>query len=491
MARPFYEPLSLESAAYLEAERSRRRQHVTMIAVFDAGPLATAEGGVDFDRIREIVAMRVAELPRLRMKLRRVPLDGHPVWIDDPEFHLEYHLQQSSLPRPGSHAQLCRTTARIAARRLDRSRPLWDCWILEGLEGGRFALVLKMHKALASLEGADLLRALLSPSAARVAGRARPTPAQPAPSPIELFAEEVVRGLGPSRRALGEGLRTLRRPRRALAQAQRRAHAILHWMGYRLRPTGESPFDGELGPHRSFAIRSVDLETVQAIRRTFGGSVHDGVLTLLAGALRRFVADRRINPVSVDLRAVTPILAADGMRARSWTIELPVWEDDPAQRHAIVREQTRRIRVEEDVAMGDAITDTVEWNASRLFAIGARALRRIDTGHIGVLQSPGPQQALFLDGAELRECYGIFPLQDHSGLGVTVLGYAGRLFFAFNADTNRVPDFDRLAEALDEEIEAIGRVAQSDRPALRAVAGGGASAWRGRPLSGPRPTRAD
>jgi diacylglycerol O-acyltransferase len=472
MARLFYEKLSAESARYLDAERSRRRAHVAMIAIFDGGPLATEEGGVDFERIRQIVSMRLAELPRLRTKLRRVPLDGHPVWIDDPEFHLDYHLQQSSLPRPGNHEQLCRTTARIAATPLDRSRPLWDCWILEGLEGGRFALVLKMHKALANLEGADLLRALLSSDADRLTGsEARYVP-RPAPSPIELFTQEVVRGLSPSRRVLSQTARMVRDPGRIARQVQSQARSVLHLMGYRIRPTGESPFDGDLGPHRSFAIRELDLEVVHEIRRSLGGSVHDTVLTLLAGALRRFVVERRINPVSVDLRAVTPILAADGDTARSWIVELPVWEEDRAERHGVVRDQTRRIRIEEDVAMGDVISAGAEWNASRLFAIGARALRKIETGHIGVLQSPGPQQALHLDGAALEQCYGFFPLQDSSGLGVTVLSYAGKLFFALNADSNLVPDLDGLALALDAEIEEILPFVRGKGPALRAVGDG-------------------
>ena len=159
MARIYYERLSDECADYLENESSRRREHTAMILIFDSGPFATKEGGVDFEKIRGIVNARLPELPRLRAKLRRVPLDGHPVWVDDQEFNLDFHLRQSSLPRPGSHKQLCRTASRIAATRLDRSRPLWDCWVLEGLEGGRFAMILKMHKALAHLEGADLLQA--------------------------------------------------------------------------------------------------------------------------------------------------------------------------------------------------------------------------------------------------------------------------------------------------------------------------------------------
>jgi len=368
LARLYYEKLSEESARNLEVERSRRRAHVTMILIFDAGSLATQEDGVDFDRIREIVSMRLAELPRLRRKLRRVPLDGHPVWVDDPEFHLDYHLQQSSLPRPGNHEQLCRTTARIAATPLDRSRPLWDCWIIEGLSGGRFALVLKMHKALANLEGADLLRAILSTTADPVVGSIGRYSPRPAPSPVQLFTEEVLKSWSPSRRLLSRGIALLRQPKHAIREAQNQTKGMLQMLGYKLRPTGESPFDGILGPHRSFAISDVDLAAVQEIRRSLGGSVHDGVLTILCGALRRFMIERHINPVSVDLRAVTPILDGDGQAAHCSIIELPVWEGRAAERHGLLRDQTRRIRIEDDVATGESISSGTEWNASRLLA---------------------------------------------------------------------------------------------------------------------------
>jgi diacylglycerol O-acyltransferase len=469
LARLYYEKLSEESARYLDIERSRRRAHVTIIAVFEGGALATEEGGVDFDRIREIVSIRLAELPRLRSKLRRVPLDGHPVWVDDPEFNLDYHLQQSSLPRPGDQDQLCRTAARIAAARLDRSRPLWDCWILEGLSGGRFGLVLKMHKALANLEGADLLRAILSTSSDPVSGTESRYNPRPAPSPAELFTREVIKRWSPSRRLLAQGVALVRRPKGAIRELQSRAKGVLHVLGYKLRPTGESPFDGILGPHRSFAIQAVDLEAVQEIRRSLGGSVHDGVLTLLSGALRRFMIERHINPVSVDLRAITPILDADERLARCVVVELPLWEERPAERHGLLRDQTRRIRIDDDVATGESISSGSEWNASRLLAIGARALKYVETGHVPVLQSPGPQQPLYLDGAELLECYGVLPLKDSCGLGITILSYAGKLFFAFNADSILVPDIARLRAALDAEVAEILTIVAEKGPALRAV----------------------
>ncbi len=471
MARLYYEKLSEESAGYLTVERSRRRAHVTMIAIFDSGPLATGKGGVDFERIRELVGMRLPELPRLRSKLRRVPIDGHPVWVDDPEFHLDYHLQQSSLPHPGTGDQLCRTVARIAATRLDRSRPLWDCWVLEGLSGGRFALILKMHKALANLEGADLFRALLSASPEPVKGSVGRFNPRPAPSPVELFREEVLKRWNPSRRLLSQSVRVVRHPQQAVNDLRMQARGLLQMMGYKLRPTSESPFDGELGPHRSLAIHQVDLDVVQRIRRSLGGSVHDGILTILCGALRRFLIGRHVHPVSVDLRAMTPILDSDGQTARAWSIELPIWEEQAGERHGLIRDQTRRIRFEGNVSRGDEIASGTEWNASRLFAIGVRAVKNLDAGSLAVLEAPGTREALYLDGARLEECYGIFPLRGTSGLAVTVLSYAGRLFFAFNADSKIVPGVARLCEAMDEEVDEILALVSEKGPALRAVAG--------------------
>ena len=468
MARLYYERLSDESTGYLDIESSRRRAHTAMILVFEGGPLVTDSGGVDFDRIREVVAGRLGELPRLRGKLRRVPMDGHPVWVDDQEFNLDHHLRHSSLPQPGDHEQLCRTASRITATRLDRSRPLWDCWVLEGLAGGRFSLILKMHKALANLEGADLLRAILSENEEAVtAGGSRFT-ARPAPSPVELFMMEVIRNWSPSRRAVAVGAGMLQ-PGRASRELRNQAREMLRVMGYKLRPASESPFDGHLGPHRAFSIQEVDLEAVQKMRKAFGGTVHDGVLTILSGALRRFMEQRHVSPTTVDLRALTPVLEGDGQEAHPWVIELPIWEESVIDRHELVCDQTRRIRRESDVASGEVLSAGSEWNASRLFLIGARALKGVETGQLSVLQSPGPQKPLFLDGSRLVGCYGILPLQDSSGLGITVVSYGGSLFFACNADPDLVPDFRRLRDALDSEVADILRVLAEQGPTLRAV----------------------
>lgn len=469
MARLYYQRLSEESTAHLEKETSRRRSHVAMTLIFEGGPLTTEVGGVDFERIREVIDSRLGDLPKLRCKLRRIPIDGHPIWVDDPEFNLDYHLRQSSLPRPGNHEQLCRTAARIAASRLDRSRPLWDCWILEGLEDGRFALIFKIHKALAVEEGTDLLKAILSASADPVVGRPARFRPRPAPAPAELFVREVVRGLSPSRRMLSRAVRWIRHPSLASQEIQERTKTVLRVLGYALRPAGESPFDGSIGPHRSYEVQPIDLSDVQVIRRSFGGSVHDCVLGILSGALRRYLEGRFFSAVSIDLRAVTPVLDKEQREAKLWTVELPIWEPDPPTRHRLVREQTRKGRLEDDVASGESMAAVTEWNASGLFMIGARALDRIGSGQLAVLQSPGPQSPLYLDGAEMLECYGHLPLQDTSGLGITVLSYAGRLFFAFNADPEIVKDLSALGQAVIDEVEALRALAEGQGPVLRAV----------------------
>lgn len=469
MARIHYERLSDESAAHLHDETSRQRAHTAMVLIFEGGPLAKSDGGVHFDRIREVVSTRLGDLPRLRSKLRRVPAEGHPVWVDDAEFNLDYHLRQSSLPRPGNTEQLCRTAARIAAGRLDRSRPLWDCWVLEGLEQGRFALIVKMHKALAIEEGSDLIRALLSAGEERIVASSRPYRARPAPSPLELFSREVVRRWSPSRRLITRSVDLVMQPGRATRKLRDQVRDMLKVMGYALRPAGESPFDGRLGPHRSFALASVSLESLQSVHRSSGGSLHDVVLALVAGALRRFVVRRLISPVTIDLRALTPVLQTDGDEARPWIVELPIWEPDPRERLRLIREQTRRIRSEESVVSGEALASGTEWNASRLLSIGARALHSIGHGQIAVLHAPGPQAPLYLDGARLEACFGFLPLQGASGLGVTALSYAGHFFLAFNADSDLVPDLARLPELVPVEADALVAAAALEGRVLRDV----------------------
>ena len=160
MARYAYERLSHDGASLLELETSRIFAHTGTTLILEPGPLARPDGGVDFEAIRAAIESRLHQVPSYRRKLSWIPIEKHPVWVDDHEFNLGYHIRHTSLPRPGSMRQLRRLAARVQAQRLDRSRPLWEYWVAEGLEGGRFALITKTHAALLESTGADLLQAL-------------------------------------------------------------------------------------------------------------------------------------------------------------------------------------------------------------------------------------------------------------------------------------------------------------------------------------------
>lgn len=469
MARMSYERLSRESTAFLEEETSRQRAHTAMVLVFEGGPLVRRDSGVDFKRLKSVFETALGDLPRLRSKLRRIPGDGHQVWVDDAEFNLDYHLRQSSLPRPGTQRQLEKTAARIAAGRLDRSRPLWDCWVLEGLEKKRFALIVKMHKALAAYAQADLLKMLLSISTDRSEVAIRPFRPRPAPSPLELFGEEVIRSWSPSRKAVARGMEFMTHPGREIRRVRNQARSLLQALGYALRPASESPFDARLGPHRSFAFSEVPLESIQEVHHALGGSFHDAVLSLVAGALRRFFEGRLVNPVTIDLRAVTPVMSAAEDAAAPWIIELPVWEASAAERMRIIREQTKVHRKHSGAASGEALTSGEDWNASHLFAVGTNAVEHLALGQIVVLQAPGPQKSLYLDGARLESCFGILPLRDESGLCVTAISYDGSLCLAFNSDTEIVPDLPDLRDAIQAELDEMSQIPKKSGPTLRAL----------------------
>src|SRR3990172_890644 len=213
MARTSYQRLSHESAVLLERETSRNYHHAGATLVFEPGPLARADGGIDFEAIREAIESRLERLPLDRSKLRWIPFENHPVWVDDREFNLDYHLRHTSLVRPGASEQLRKLAARVQAQRLDRSRPLWECWVVEGLEGGRFALVLKTHHALAEGNEPDLLEAVLSVDPEESYDPAEPFRPRPMPSAFEPVRAEVLPQAGLRKRAVGRR-RGQGRPRR-------------------------------------------------------------------------------------------------------------------------------------------------------------------------------------------------------------------------------------------------------------------------------------
>jgi WS/DGAT/MGAT family acyltransferase len=467
MARYAYQRLSHESALILERETSRNFHHAGAVLVFEPGPLARPDGGVDFEAIRGAIESRLERLPLHRRKLRWIPVENHPVWVDDREFNLDYHLRHTSLVRPGTTAQLRQLAARIQAQRLDRSRPLWECWVVEGLEGGRFALVLKTHHALAEGNGPDLLEAVLSPDPAEVYAPPEPFRPRPMPSALELMRDEVVR----QARLVQKAVRRLRghgRQRRGEAlRAQAESFAAM--LGYAVRRLPDTPLNGPVGPHRRFDLLSLPLAQAEAVRAAQGGSLDDVLLTAVAGAAARYLGAHFVNPATLDFRVAVPVEGRVGSGrtgVAEHVLELPVWEGDPLRRLALVRERTAAA----GFGAGGSIAAPAQgagFTSTKLLARSARALGAAPV-NLAFASVPGSASPLFLRGAPLAAAYGKLSLRRKSALSVAVIRYGDQLCWGLNADFDLVPDLHLFTGFLEESFGELVRAARP-RPALARV----------------------
>ncbi len=461
MARYSYERLSHESASLLEKESSRAFQHSGATLIFDAGPLATKGGGVDFAAIRQAVESRLHRIPQYRRKLRWIPIENHPVWVDDREFNLDYHLRHTSLARPGGPQQLRRLAARVQSQRLDRSRPLWECWVLEGMEQGRFALLVKTHNAMVDGTGSDLLQMLLSPDPEESFDPAPPHRARAIPTAAELARDEVLRQARLPRRAIRRIRETLENPTGVAEQLAGRAEGIARLLGYTIKRLPETPLNGELGPHRRLDLLTVSLEDAKKVRQELGGTIHDVVLTVVSGAVARYLKAHHLSPSILDFRAAVPVSLRRGDSNEGvgeWIVELPIWERDPVRRFQIVRDRTEELN-RESPALGAKALFTEGWNSSRLLAQASRSLSSGAAVHLTVTNVPGPQEPLYLKGARLLEAFGNVPLRRNGGLGLAVISYEGRISFGLNADFDLVPDLEVFTEALKDSFEELAREA--------------------------------
>ena len=471
MARYAYERLSNDSAALLEFENSRQFAHTSMIAIFDAGPLGRPDGGVSYAAIRSAIESRLAQLPHYRRKLRRIPLENHPVWVDDHEFNLDYHVRHTSLPRPGGLAELRHVAARVQAQRLDRARPLWECWVVEGLEGGRFALLVKTHLAMAEA-GADLLEMLLSKDPADVFAPARPFVPRPMPSVVELARDELLRQMRLPRQALRRMGRFFHETDHASEEIQRRLRSFARMLGYSIRRLQETPLNGPLGPHRRCEYLTISLDEAKTVRRELGGTIHDVVIATITGAVARYLRAHHVNPSTLDFRAAVPVSLRSGTRRQGvgeWHIDLPVWEPDAVRRLERVREHTAALGKESPPLGAAALVGEERWIGSRLLALGASAIAHRRPEHLRLVNVPGAQLPLFFSGARLAEAYGMVPLDDEAGLGVAVLSYDGKLCVGLNADFDRVADLALFREQVAESFAELVREAQRRRARLSVV----------------------
>jgi diacylglycerol O-acyltransferase len=451
--------LSSLDKAFLTIESGPLHMHVGVVAVFEGGDLIGADGGLDFAPLRASIGRSIEAIPRFREHVRSFPLLG-TVWSPDPHFRLDYHLRHTAIPKPGSLAQLHALAGRLFSQRLDRERPLWEMYFVEGLPGGRFAVITKAHHAmLDGVAGMGVLAALFSigPTPMGEASRVHesaPLLDEPGTlAQVRALLEQRVRELPLFGARVGRLLAAEGR-----AQSKEVARGITRILGSALHPSPSTPLNPDtIGPHRSFDGTRLSLERLKEVKRTLGGTLNDVALTVVTGALRRHLIRRGADCAAVgELRALVPVnvrpkdaAAGTGNHVAMLLAHLPVGEPDVLIRFGRVRAHSEELKhgshEVEAVALVEELSDLGPDGLIGL--IFSTALRFLPF-HVVVTNMPGPQLPLYLGPAQLTELYPMVPLFARQSVGMALVSYDGGLFVGVNADADSVPDLKALIEDL-------------------------------------------
>jgi diacylglycerol O-acyltransferase len=449
------ERLTRLDASFLYLEEPDTPMHVGGVLVLERPP-----GGVE--ALARLVAARLPLVPRYRQRVAEVP--GHladPVWVDDPDFDIDYHVRRSGLPRPGTETQLLDLVSRLTSRPLDRRRPLWEAYLVEGLSGDRVAVVTKTHPALVDgLSALDIGQVLLdvdpdapTPPVEEWRPRRPPSGARLVWGALDEYARRPSRVVDTAWGAVID-------VRSTAARLTGVAGGLLRTARKTIMSAPSSPLNASLGRQRRVAVARAELDDLKRIRKAHGGTVNDVLLTVVTGALREWLLSRG-EPVVVgtSVRALVPVSmrdedAAATNRVSSYLVDLPVGEPNPRVRLARLSYAMRGIALHGQSVGADSLIALTGFAPPTLHALGARAARGLSRRlfNLVVTNVPGPQLPLFAAGSRMLEVFPVVPLARGQGLAIGMTSYDGRVFFGLNADRDGVGDVDVLADLIEQEV---------------------------------------
>jgi diacylglycerol O-acyltransferase / wax synthase len=461
-------------AAFLALETKNSTGHVGGVCVLDP---AGAPEPLTLARLTDVLGQRLPLVPVLRRKLLNVPLGlDQPYWVDDPDFDIEYHIREIALPRPGSYAQLTEQVSRLHARPLDRSRPLWEIYLITGLAKRRAAVYTKIHhSAIDGQSGAELLTVLLD-----LTPEGRDLPASEPFQPARQPSLAALAALAAARIAW-RPVQTVRVTNEMVRVMPSLAPVLSGFIGGLLglnRGDGEvitstpgrapsAPFNRPITQHRRLAFRSVDLDSVKTVKNAFGVSVNDVVMAMCAGALRRWLADHDALP-ELPLIAMIPVSIRDpaskgslGNKVSAMLAALPTNIAEPAQRLEVVHAATKLAKAQQAAIPQGLVDQISNFAPPALTARAARVvfatglLHRLPPFNLCISNIPGPNLPVYLCGAKLLAHYPVSVITDGQGLNITVVGYLGQLHFGLVCCRELVPDIDALAGYLSDELEVL------------------------------------
>jgi diacylglycerol O-acyltransferase len=489
VAQHHLDRLSSIDASFLHQEGPTSHMHIGGVVIFEGPP-------PPFEELLDHVRGRLHLVPRYRQKLAYPPLEtGHPLWIDDPSFNLEYHVRNTALPAPGTEEQLLRLASRIASQQLDRAKPLWELWLVEGLEDGRFGMISKTHHSLVDgVAGVDLATVLFD---------LEPTPSAP-PEDLEPWqpgsepsaAELAIANLrGMARMATGMVSRALAaatHPPGSVARARDTAEGLGEIVWAALNPAPDTPLNVEIGPHRRFVIVRQRLADYKEVKDALGGTVNDVVLAVVSGALANWLRGRGVRTEGLEMRALVPVSVRRqeergtmGNRLTVMRGPLPVYITDPVARLRYVKkamdglkESKQAVGAATLAAVNDLAPPTVLAQASRL-NFSTRLFNLI------VTNIPGPQFPLYVLGRQLQDLFPIAFLPRGHALAVAIMSYNGGIEYGLLGDYDALEDIDVVSRGIEEALDELLGAART-----RSAAAGAASSRQAKhssPNGHPRP----
>lgn len=479
-----YDRLSALDASFLHLERLETPMHVGAVSIFEGARFFDAHGRFRLADVRRLVESRLHLIPRFRKRLMPVPFEqGRPIWVDDRRFDIAYHVRLTALPHPGSREQLLALTARIQAQLLDRARPLWELWFVEGLEGGNVSLVQKTHHALVDgVSGVDVATVLLDFTPEPTILEPPRWVVQPRPSELRLLVDTLVERATEPTEMARTVRHVVRSPIRSIARMGQLGRAFATVLERRpLAP--RTSLNVAVGRTRRIEGVRISLDDVKAIRAQLGGTVNDVVLAGVAGGLRRLFEARGEELAGPDLRALCPVSVRDdsermqlGNRVSAMFVDLPVGEPDPALRLDRISARTRHLKEREQAVGAAFLVDLTHFAAPTLMGLAARLAQRQPFFNLVITNVPGPQVPLYCMGARMLEAYPVVPLTQNLSLGIAILSYCGSLHFGLYVDADAMPDVDVLAAGLDDAFAELRKLAaERAESETSSVAGEGAS----------------
>jgi len=480
-----YERLTALDRFFLDVEKKATHMHVAGAMLLEAGPLKKADGGIDIKRIRDYIASRLHLIPRYRQRLSYVPIENHPVWVDDERMNLRYHVRHSGLPRPGDLEQLKILTGRIVSQKLDRSRPLWEFWIVEGLEEDRFAIISKTHHCMIDgISGVDLMTVLLNISPEDAFEDTPTWNPQPRPSALEMLGDALWRRALTPFSVLGMAGKMATNPRAVCRTLSESVTALAQTAELGFRGGSDTPLNRQIGAFRRFDWVTFDLTDVKQVKNALGGTVNDGVLATVCGAVHRFLEKRGVTERQqerMNFRVFCPVSVRPesdrgrlGNQVSGMLVDLPIGERDARRRLLRIAETTALLKEQNQALGAEVLTAVSDWTLPTLLSLGARLAARARAYNLIVTNVPGPQIPLYLLGARVVEAFPLVPLFGNQALGIALFSYAGKLCWGFNADWDLMPDLRDFVRGVQESFDDLRAAAgSSSRTSAAMHANGG------------------